>query len=291
MIASRRLLGLLVLVLSPVPTRGDVRDGKAADRPPARDALNIEIKVLPDGDDGFAETRATPGYKAAYREGREEAEAALKEGRPRLYSHGLLGMSDLDPETGLGVVSLAGCAVTREVLGRTEGNNDRVRGWIKEHGPTPNALVRWADELSDLPAFFAARSKAGAAIPLRIGGPPLTSPDGRFTLRQVAAEVKRGTPPDVRTVATVGLEVSERGVVREVLTDDWGDGLTDLAWGPRGTPFAVVKTRGHDGHDGHDLHVLHLRPVDWLSGGKLSWRRYLKEHPEVRLRLGEPGPD
>ncbi|MFI5454718.1 MAG: hypothetical protein ACHRXM_04645 [Isosphaerales bacterium] len=195
-------------------------------------------------------------------------------------------MSDLDPETGLGVMPIAGCVVTEQVLGRTEGNTDRVRAWVKEHGPTPNALDRWTGELSNLPAFFATRVKAGATIPLRIGGPTLTSPDGRFTLRQVAARVKKGTPPDVRTVTTVGLEVSERGAVREVLTDDWGDGLTDLTWGPPGAPFAVVKTWGHDGPD---FQVLHLRPVDWLITGELSWQRYLREHPEGPFN--KPDPD
>ena len=78
-------------------------------------------------------------------------------------------------------------------------------------------------------------------------------------------------------MVTVGLEVSERGVVREVMTDDWGDGLTDLAWGPPGAPFAVVRWRGHDGPD---FQILHLRPVDWLSGGELESLRHAREHAE-----------
>jgi hypothetical protein len=280
MITSPWLPGLLVLFLGSVPTRGDGVGGKVSDPSHTRDAPKILVKALADDEDGLAEIRATPGYKAAYRKGVDEAKASLKGCRAQLFSHGMFGMSDLDPETGLSVVPIAGCVVTEEVLGRTEGNNGHVRAWVKEHGPTPNALVRWTDELSNLPAFFAARVKAGATIPLRIGGPTLTSPDGRFTLRQVAARVKKGTPPDVRTVTTVGLEVSERGAVRVVLTDDWGDGLTDLAWGPPGAPFAVVKTRG-DGSLG--FQVLHLRPVDWVLPRKLAWQRYLKEHPDYSL--------
>ena len=154
-----------------------------------------------------------PGYKAAYRRVRDEADASLKDGRACLFSYGMLGMSELDPDTGLAEVPIAGCVVGEDVLGRTEGNNDRIRAWNKEHGPTSNSLVRWKNELSDLPAFFAARAKLAATVPLRIGGPTLTSPDGRHTLRQVAARVKKGSPPDIRIVTTVGLEVSERGVI------------------------------------------------------------------------------
>ena len=73
-------------------------------------------------------------------------------------------MSDLDPETGLAVVKIAGCVVGADVLGRTEGNNDRVRSWVRENGPTADSLVRWRGELSDLPGFFATRAKAGATI-------------------------------------------------------------------------------------------------------------------------------
>jgi hypothetical protein len=261
MIITRGVLGVLVLILGSTCSRGD--DPKF-------------VAVAP-GDDGFNEARTTPGYKAAYGKARDEANSSLDDGRSRLLSYGMLGISDLDPETGLGVMPIAGCVVSQEVLGRVEGNNHRVRAWVKEHGPAPNALIRWKDELSDLPVFFAGREKAGATIPLQIGGPPLASPDGRFSLRQVATHVRRGTPPDLRTVTTIGLEVSERGAVRAVLTDELGDGLTDLAWGPPGAPFAVVKNR-EDG--GPAFQILHLRPVDWVIARELSWQRYQREHPE-----------
>jgi hypothetical protein len=280
MTTTRWLPVFLVLILGSPATRGDDQGGKASDLPVVPGIPAVKIRVLPDGDDGFSEVRAAPGYKAAYRKGRDEADASLKDGRARLFSYGMLGMSDLDPETGLAEVSLAGCVVGEDVLGRAEGNNVRVRAWIKEHGPTSNSLVRWKGDLSDLPAFFAAKAKIAATVQLQIGGPTLTSPDDRYTLRQVATHVKKGPPPAVRTVTTLGLEVSERGVVREVLKDDWGDGLTDLAWGPPGAPFAVVKTRGA-GSPG--FQVLHLRPVDWVLPRHLAWQRYLKEHPDDPL--------
>jgi hypothetical protein len=281
MIARRWLPGVLLLVLAPVPTRGEDQGAKVPDSSVTRDdtkeKVRFKIRVLAEGDDGFGDTRATPFYKTIYRKSSDEAETALKEGRPRLFSYGMLGISDLDPETGLAVERIAGCCVDAEVLGRAEGTNDRVRAWFKEHGPTPNSLLRWKDELTDLPAFFAARTKARATISLRIGGPTLKSPDGRFSLRQVAVQVKRGILPNRWTVTTIGLEVSERGVVREVLADYFGDGLTDLAWGPPGAPFAVVK---HLRDEGPDFYILHLRPVDWVTNGQLSWQRYRKDHPE-----------
>jgi hypothetical protein len=280
MIRTRWLPVFLVLIVGLPATRGDDQDGKAPDPPIVPGLPTVKIEILPDGDDGFGEVRAAPGYKAAYRKARDEADASLKDGRARLFSYGMLGISDLEPETGLAEVSLAGCVVGEDVLGRAEGNNARVRAWIKEHGPTPNSLVRWKEELSDLPAFFAAKEKIGATVQLRISGPTLASPDGRYTLRQVAAHVKKAPPPAVRTVTTLGLEVSERAVVRAVLKDDWGVGLTDLAWGPPGAPFAVVKTR-REGSLG--FLVLHLRPVDWVFPRTLAWQRYLKEHPDNPL--------
>jgi hypothetical protein len=286
MIATRWLLVVLLPILGSLTAHGDDKGGKAPNPPVVPTLPNVKIEILPDGDDGFGETRASPGYKAAYRKARDEADASLKDGCARLFSYGMLGMSDLDPETGLAEVSIAGCVVGEDVLGRTEGNNDCVRAWVKEHGPAPNSLVRWKDELSDLPSFFAAKAKVGATVPLRIGGPALTSPDGRYTLQQVATQVRKGAPPAVRTITTVGLEVSERGMVREVMTDDWGDGLTELAWGPHGAPFAVVKNRQNGGDS---LQILHLKPVDWLKPRKLSWERYLKEHPESPFN--KPAPD
>jgi hypothetical protein len=285
MILTRWHAVVLVLILGSPATHGDEQRGKAPDPPAAPGPPMVKIEVVPDGDDGLSEIRAAPGYKAAYRKARDEADASLKDGRARLLSYGMLGMSDLDPETGLAVVPIAGCVVGEDVLGRTEGNNDRVRTWVKEHGPPANSLVRWKDELSDLPAFFAAKTKVGATVPLRIGGPNLTSPDGRFTLRQVAVRVNKAPTPFDRTVTTIGLEVSERGTIREVMTDDWGDGLTDLVWGPPGAPFAVVKSRGHDGPD---YQLLHLRPVDWVMPRVLSWQRYLKEHPESPFNKRDP---
>jgi hypothetical protein len=285
MLAKQRLPVFVLLVLTSVTTAGDEPEAMTSGRARVRREPKVVMRVLPQGVDGFAEDRRMAAYHAAYRKASAEAGTALEEGRPCLYSYGMLGISDLDPETGLAVVPIAGCVVDANVLGRTEGNNNRVRAWFKEHGPTANSLVRWKDELSDLPAYFAARAKAAAAIALQVGGPTLTSPDGRFRLRQVAAQVERGIVPHRRKVTTIGLEVSERGVVREVLADYVGDGLTDLAWGPPGAPFAVVKYR--DGND-FDFLILHLRPVDWVSNGELAWQRYLKEHPEVRIELNDP---
>ena len=278
MMAKCRLLGLLVLVLGSVSSRGAEQRENNFDEPAAKEKPKVKVEILAEGDDGFAETGATPAYKAAYKKALDEANVALKEGTARLFSFGFLGMSDLDPETGLAAERIAGCVITEEVLGRTEGNNDRVHAWIKEHGPTPNSLLRWKDELSDLPAFFEAKAKAGATIPLRIGGPTLKSPDGRFTIRQVSVQVIEGSPPEIWIKTSLGLEVSEQGEIRGTLKDDWGSGLTDLAWGPPGAPFVVVKSRSGDKPD---YQILHLRPVDWLSGAELSWQRYVKEHPGV----------
>jgi hypothetical protein len=254
-----------LLVFGFILRGGDEPDRKVSEPPQPANRPEVRVRVLAPGDDGLGSTRATPQYRAAYRKAADEAKASLADGRARLFSWGMLGVSNLDPETGLGVMPLAGCVLTAEVLGRTEGNSESVREWIKAHGLPANSLLRWKDELTDLPAFFAAREKAGATIALKIGGPDLRSPDGRFSLRQVATQVKRGILPYVRTVTTVGLEVSEEGTIRGVMTDYWvSDGLIVLAWGPPGAPFAVVK---NEGPDGPDFTILHLRPVDWLSGG------------------------
>jgi len=66
MITAYRLPVLLVLVLGSVHTRGGVQGGKVPDPSHTPDALKILFRVLDDDDDGLAETRATPGYKAAY---------------------------------------------------------------------------------------------------------------------------------------------------------------------------------------------------------------------------------
>jgi len=279
MIVTHWFLSLLAMILG----SGHAIDGcvgRVFDRSFVLDEEEPLFFGWADDDDGLAFTPSTPDYQAAYQKAADDAEVALKEGRARLFSYGMLGMSSIDPKTGLAAVSLSGCVVSEEIFGRTKGNNDRVRAWIKQHGTPANSLLPWKDELIDVDVFFAARSKAGTTIPLRIGGPPLTSPDGRFNLRQVAAQVEKGVKPNRRTITTLGLEVSERGVVREVLTDYWNDGLTDLAWGPPGAPFAVVKARGRDKPD---FYVLHLRPVDWASSGSLWWDQYLKEHPEDAL--------
>jgi hypothetical protein len=101
-------------------------------------------------------------YLAGYKQGQQEAERELKEGRPTIYTYGLpLGFENRDPETGLPYRGIAGCMVNHHVVGRGAGHDDRIMTSIeKRHQPRESpreSLTASEYELFNLKDFVDAR--------------------------------------------------------------------------------------------------------------------------------------
>ena len=127
----------------------------------------------------------SPGAADAARRGRADAERDLSMWRPRVAVIGVLfgDMSPLDPATGLTKFS-AGCCKTPEFLAYSDAYNDTIdaaRGAGRLVGMT---LEKKAMTREAVAAAFA----AGSAAEIRLGGPGVDAPGGRFHL-----EVAPGT--------------------------------------------------------------------------------------------------
>ncbi len=212
------------------------------------------------GQDPLESMRKTKEYRAAYKEGRAEADRELRDQRPTLYTAGLREsfFNNLDRETGL-PYSGFGCVIDNEEMGTIEGHNDRIRESIKAHGIPKGSFKPWEKELFGLRAYVESRRKHEKPESLTIDGPARKAPDGSCTVR---IGTKQGDTLGGGIMKYHRLEIRAEGLQPEGVAVFAPAGDTfELFWGPKGSHFAVlVRT-----HSGTEL----LEAVDLRRGGSL----------------------
>ncbi|HWE35698.1 MAG TPA: hypothetical protein VG406_03935 [Isosphaeraceae bacterium] len=203
---------------------------------------DIRVPATPPGGSGPQKTPMN--YKEAYSQGRKEAEAEWKGVSANIYTYGPRNLSreDLDEETGLPYRAIAGFVVDEEIEGLADGHNGRIRELIRERGLPPGSFKAWRKELADLPGLFAARAKVRRPQRLTVGGPPLTSPDGRQTVRLVASrmlDAASGRVVEVHSLAVGDINNKNFNIITlNIYNND-----IDLVWGPDDSGFAVVRNK------------------------------------------------
>jgi hypothetical protein len=240
------------------------------------------IGMIPDI---LAEFRKTPQYRAAYLQGRAEAEAQLKAGKATLYTSGAGMMAEyLDFETGLHRQYIGGCMPDATIVGRMDGHNQRIEESIKTRGLPANSFKRWEEELSDLPGYFALRSCSEPPRRLFPGGAALRSPDGAFTVRAVDWPIAMA---DGSRGGGLGIVVGRPGFERPPAHVYGDGGCSELVWGPEGSGFAVIRCRRPD-RDGYI--ALDLRTGWWLrcvsEGDDSDPRMYEGDPPPLPAEEG-----
>lgn len=177
-------------------------------------------------------------FEAAYAKGCEEAARELEQGRPVLYTYGLV-RNTLDRETGLPLVAISGCLVDDAILGRAAGHNERLKEQIAAHGALAGSYKAWDKELFDLKGFFAAADAAKRSGTLELDGPIVKSPDGKSSLglRRIPAD-----PNSAAATASDLLASSEKGETTISLAPHLSSaGKVEVAWGPEGSNLAMVR--------------------------------------------------
>ncbi|MDB5350116.1 MAG: hypothetical protein JWN86_1363 [Planctomycetota bacterium] len=181
-------------------------------------------------------------YARAYKQGQDEADKELKDDRATIYTFGLRSLFEhLDRDTGLPYEGIAGCEVDDEILGRAAGHNDRMLEHIKKNGPPGYSFKRWEKELFDLKGFYEPQSRDGKVHRLSLGDPAMKSPDGGVTIRAVK---RTFTKDDGSLGDSLAVEITVDGVVKKPQTVFFDEGDSDFCWGPKGSNFAVVRSRG-----------------------------------------------
>ena len=181
-------------------------------------------------------------YARAYKQGQDEAHKELKGERATIYTFGLRSLFEhLDRDTGLPYEVIAGCEVDDEILGRAAGHNDRVLEQIKKDGPPGYSFKRWEKELFDLKGFYEPPSRAGKVHRLSLGDPAIKSPDGGVTIHAVKRSF---TKDDGGLGESLAVEITVNGVVKKPQRIFFDEGDSDFCWGPKGSNFAVVRSRG-----------------------------------------------
>ncbi len=171
----------------------------------------------------------------AYDAGAEEARNDLKAEYAYVYTFGLRGAEryDLNETTGLPYRAIAGCIVDNDITDRARGYNETVQAWIKEHGKPPaNSIKPYADQLKELPRFWATSADAPAALtqdPAKI--------DEAHTIKL--------NPVDERGYSTLVLK-SDAGDVTHFLAVDPIRNVT-FKPGPAGSRTVVVRFDNADG--------------------------------------------
>jgi hypothetical protein len=234
--------------------------------------LSLALVVfLGPADDGpefdlFTVMKTTKEYQTGYREGQAEADREVEQGLATIYTFGHRHdfSNNLDRETGLPYWQVGGCVIENGDVGRADGHNARIEEHIAAHGLPANSFKRWEKDLFDLKGYVAARPKAGPAIPLKVDGPAVKSPEGNHSARvaRVTEEGLDGKPykhvvliiddgrAGNRPIALIGLEDEPR-----------------LLWGPEGSGFAVVLYKGFAGETAE---AIDLKRGWWLRQETLS---------------------
>jgi hypothetical protein len=225
----------------------------------------LEQKLYPDITDIMA--REDPKkYSVGVAKGRAEAEEQLSLNEAEIWSYGLVMFSDLvDRKTGL-YFSSFGCSIDPELVGRVEGHNARIAESIRDHGPPKNSFKPWEKELFGLAEYFESRSRIENPIRLTVGGPAARSPDGQFVVKLVKrlykAPVEFKIEPAVLPCILVGEADTEANRILWSMED------SELAWGPKGSWFAVLKGRGKKGERMNCIAIdlRGIRPIREESG-------------------------
>jgi hypothetical protein len=178
-----------------------------------------------------SEAQRKARFAAAYLEGRAEAEEQLRRNEAVLYVYGMRAPGNLDRETGLPKVQIAGCEVDDSILGRAAGHNDLIREHIQRNGPPAYSFKRWERELFDLKSFF----EGSPAVKAAIGDRPRWSPDGKYALQLVVQ-------PEADGKKRSAWKILDRDGGPPRIVAPLGDhDRPILVWGPRGSGFAAFK--------------------------------------------------
>ncbi len=110
--------GILLAVTTPV--LGEISSKQRATATMSTDATPNE---------NIAETNRSTEYQIGYAQGRREAQENIAQGKPSIYTVGKPGGSTVDQQTGLPLVSIAGCLVDDSIIGRKNGYNDQMKEW------------------------------------------------------------------------------------------------------------------------------------------------------------------
>ena len=204
----------------------------------------------------LADDRPTSNaYKEAFASGRAEADKEIAAGAPTIFQYGLVtALSSLDKETGVPYKPIAGCLVSDEILGRAAGHNERILELLKQRGKLPGSFKPWMDKLANLKEFFEAQAKAEPPLTLTPGGPPVTAPDGKTTLRLLTETIPT---QDGKGLTSLSIEVRPGGAPVGHGPTMFGPGTetkVSLVFGPKDSGFAVFR-----GSPSENLFAIDLR--------------------------------
>lgn len=63
-----------------------------------------------------------------------------------------------------------------------KAHNDQILEYMARNGPPPGSFKQWEPQLFNQAEYFTRQSRTEPPVQLRVGGPPVKSPDGRYTL-------------------------------------------------------------------------------------------------------------
>ena len=108
-----------------------------------------------------------PDFSNGYAQGIDEALAEIREERITWYAYGLrMYGGNIDEETGLPVIAIAGCNVNSGVIGRARAHDSTIAVYIEEHGLPAYSRKPWMNMIISPRRAFDSLSLVGPVCDL-----------------------------------------------------------------------------------------------------------------------------
>ncbi len=205
----------------------------------------------------YEEFGHSTGWRARA-QGIAQAEKDLAEGTAGLYEMSCVISDGVDTETGLDIRGTGYPVDATAMRAFVDGYNERVRAYIRDHGPPPNAKKPWLAVLSNLAGYWQEQCRQRPPQVIEPDGPAVDSGTCRVYLAR--KEMKREDHSWLQTFLVIHRPRDNKTVEVPFFFTD-GATAIELQWGPPGSEFVVMRRGGEQG----------VLATDLRTGRDLGW--------------------
>jgi hypothetical protein len=179
-------------------------------------------------------------HETAAEHGRQKFSDELVAGNAAWYVTSAAALKGLNVETGLPEQLVSSSADEPMVDDFVKGHNDAILNYMAQNGPIPGSFKRYENDLAHQAAYFEAH-QVEKPDTLKIGGSPVSSPDGMYSLSLRAS----GRTSATITTSSVQLVVSGPGGEHQSPAPAGATGNSaDVLFGETGSNLAFTKWSG-----------------------------------------------
>ena len=181
----------------------------------------------------------------------------LAQGKLAWYVTGTAAPAGFDRQTGLPTRLIPGGADPVQAA-YARSHNDAILQYMQQYGPPPGSLRQWEPQILNQQAYFEQQARQQPPQLLKLGGPPVRSPGGDYTLvlqngaASASARGAAGRAPGILVFTAdaeshVPLPAGVSDASADVLFGPAGSNLAFTRW-PAGSPTIYAALDLRSGH-------------------------------------------